>query len=196
MNISRIGFFVSFLAVSTVAQTAVVRGEVDEFPGSRTRFLLEDTRVELVSNAVDLRALEERGYYEFTVEEVAGAPSPTLTVLAATPTAETFGFDRLQIGATTVFEVNGRAGAFGQVFLQATDATGFLPLGSLGSWLLGVEALPVGRATIRGDGEGELSLTIPNVPELIGTRITGQAAIVDGSTVRFTNPDSQVVVAG
>lgn len=195
MNILHFGFFVSSLALSAVAQTATVRGEVDEFPGSRTRFVLEHTRVELVSTAVDLRALEAGGYFEFSVEEVAGAAIPTLRVLAATPVADAFGFEGLTAGATAVFEVSGRPGATGVVFLQATERTGFLPLGELGSWLLGTAALPLGRVTIRGDGDGDLRVALPAVPELVGTRFTGQAAVVDGAQVRFTNPDSQVLQA-
>ena len=181
------------VAITAPAQNSVLRGEVEEFENDSTRFLLEDTRIELRSTFVNLAQLVSSGNQRLEVEFVSAAPNPIVRVLSATPEQERFEFEPLIEGQTTAFEVAGPAGAAAVVFLDVTANTSFFPFGVLGSWVLGPSPIVLGQTAIRPDGEGEILLPIPAQTNLVGVRFTGQALIIDGANSLLTNPDSEVV---
>ncbi len=191
MNLTHIAFSVLSFSTLALAQTFTVRGEVESNDGQRIR--MESTRVLLESSAVNLVALEDTGYYRFRVEDVGTPGQPRLRVLSAERDRDRFGFERLAIGQSTFFEVAGTPGARGFVFLDTFAATGVTVVPGIGGWLLSANALPVGSTAIRPDGEGTLRLDVPDSAALLGVRFTGQAAVVDGDRVVFTNPGAQTV---
>ncbi|MCB9832102.1 MAG: hypothetical protein H6807_06455 [Planctomycetes bacterium] len=74
--------------------------------------------------------------------------------------------------------------------------TGFVPVGSNLYYLLDIpSSVLLGQGLTDGNGEFDVSGTLPNIPWLVGVTLYGQSAIVpaNGSPIYMTNPDCKVV---
>ena len=181
---------------AATAQTQLVRGEVDSVSGTN-RFVLDCTRIPLVSATVDLRALHDATRQQDLFVEMqvrnAGSPSqPVLDVVSATIRPETFDMGNLRFGRSESWEVFGVPGSPAWVFVNHRSQTGYLPLGAAGTWLLG-NALPIRNGTISGVGRFRFEFTMPTLPALVGQEFSAQAIVQENGVFRITEPDCKEV---
>jgi hypothetical protein len=187
------------LATTTLAQTQLVRADVDGIQGTQ-QFQLDCTQVRIVSTSVDLQALHDQSRqtdieYAMQVRQVAANP-PVLEVMSATAIPELFGMGNLRFGRTETWEVFGAPGSATAVFIALRSQAGYLPLGAPGAWLLGPNFALLQTGALNGVGRFQFGFQIPAIPGLEGTAISGQAIVIPpGGQPLITNPDCKVVRA-
>ena len=169
----------------------LLRGKVEDVPSTST-FVLDCTRIPVQSAAFNLNAwvgLEA----EMKIANVGPPTPPRLEIQAIAAVAPNFDMGNLKLNQSARWQIRGNAGELSAAWIQVTDATGYLPLGPSGTWLLGAVPLFVNSGTINGAGVFEFNLTMPNLPHLVGTSFTGQGALLAGGNLRMTNPDCRDV---
>lgn len=186
------------LAVSTLAQTYAITGDIDAIQGTNL-FELDCTRIRLVSNTVNLQQLHDASRqqdieYAMQVVDVSAGGLTILNVLSATAVPEQFNMGNLRFGRSETWDLFGTAGSLYQVFLNTRNATTFLPLTGFGnSWFMGPGAVPAFRGTMNA-GFIQFPFQMPTIPSLVGVEFSAQTVLVSPSNVvSLTNPDCRVV---
>ena len=189
---------VAILSVPTLAQTQLVRGDVDGIQHTR-RFRLKCTNIELVSKTVNLQALhdasrQQKFEYAMQVRDVSSGGRAILNVLSAKRIPKLFDMGNLRLGRADRWHVLGKPGELALVYLNGgPSTTSYLPLGSLGTWLLGTNALFFNFGRIKATGRFEFWFQPPNVRSLVGTVFTGQAVVASMSGLLITNAQCKAV---
>jgi hypothetical protein len=169
-------FLLAAAAATASAQTVSVRGKVEDVSGQPGRFVLDCTKAELTSSAVDLNA--------FVGQQVAltgawngSSDAPVVDVATMQAVAETFEVGgNGQLGGELSFLVTSNPGDTALMF-AALDS-GFLPASKAGTLLLSVSPLIlVASGTVGGDGTFEVKGDVPDDPALDGVTVYGQAFI-------------------
>lgn len=171
----------AILSLPALAQTQLVRGDVDTINGTNL-FALKCTNIRLVSRTVNLRALHDRSRrqdieYEMIVKDVSSGGQTVLDVLSAKQIPELFDMGNLRIGRSDHWHVLGAPGSVTAVFLTATTWTSYMPFGDLGTWLLGTTFAEVAQGTVGSFGRFQFSFQPPNLPHLIGQSFAAQAVV-------------------
>ena len=186
--------FALALGGAVSAQTQLVRGKVEDVSGTN-RFILDCTTIPLVSRALNLNTLVG-AQWNLQVIDVGTPGAPRLDVQSATPATKIFDMGNLRFGRAERWQVNYTPGSMTAVFVQATSATSYLPLGAAGAWLLGANAAFVNAGVVNGQGQFEFRLTMPTIPSLVGVSFSGQAVVAPPSApLLITNADCREVRA-
>lgn len=181
----------SLTALTTVlaAQNQPLRGKVEDVQNTQNQFFLGCTNIPLVSTAVNLNnwigadALMQ-------VTNVGTATSPTLRVDAIQTTPQTLEMGNLRFNQARNWTVFAPANSFAVVAIDFTANTGFTPLGSLGTYLLGSNSIVLRSGFAGANNEFLFQFTMPNAPNLTGVPMSSQALIVEPSLAAYlSNPD-------
>ncbi|MCA8970325.1 MAG: hypothetical protein KDC95_11090 [Planctomycetes bacterium] len=199
MNLQALILGSLLLATTATAQTQLVRGDVDSIQNTN-RWRLDCTNIELVSNTVNLQALHDASRqqdieYEMQVRDVSTSTQTILNVISATTIPQLFDMGNIRLGRSDRWHVLGPQGHLAIVYLTGNASnTAYLPLGSMGTWLLTNFTMLTG-GQIPATGRFEFSLQPPNNASLVGMDFTGQAITVGGGTVLITNAQCKTVRA-
>jgi len=180
------------LATGLAAQTVTLRGQVEDVPGTPNQFILDGTNLPLVSTALNLNLLVGQQAI-MQVVDVGTPGAPVIRVDSSVPTAKVMDMGNLRLGQTSTFEVNAPAGSAAFMFLDFQSNTGFLPAGSLGTWLLGLSPFLLAGGITNGQNQFQTPFFTPPNPQLIGLRISSQAFVGDHGNWFFSNPDDRTV---
>lgn len=189
----------SALALAAVlpAQTQTVRGEVEDVRNTQNQFYLKCTNIPLVSSTVDLRALEQANQQLILQVINAGTPAaPVLDVQSTVVTPRIMDMGNLRFGRSERWEVNADPGTFAMVFIGLTQNTRYVPLGGLGTLLLGNDAAALNSGFVNGQGQFQFNFTMPTLPQLLGTSVTSQALASVGGSYLISNPDCKEIENG
>ena len=195
MNLPTILFTALATIASLPAQGQTLRGKVEDVRNTQNQFYLDGTNIPVRSLVLDLNAIVGQESILQVVD--VGAPgAPVLDVLGAVPTTKVLDMGNLRLGQGARWQVNAPPGSFALVYVTATAATGWLPFGDAGVWLLGSAFVGLRSGITSGAGQFEFTFTTPNLPELVGTSFTGQAlvatSVAGAATWSFSNPDAKV----
>lgn len=184
-------------ASSSLAQTQLVRGDVDSIQGTN-QFRLDCTaNVRLVSNTVNLQQLHDLSRqqdieYEMQVLDVSSGGTTILNVVSAQQIPEILDMGNLRFGRSESWQVFAPSGSSVAVYIALTSSTSYLPLGGAGTWILPLSA-PLLRSGVSTGGRFQFQLQMPTIPSLVGTSFSAQAIYANGSQVLITNPDCKEV---
>lgn len=193
--ISRSSLALMILGGSLAAQTQTLRGKVEDLKQTANQFVLDCTNIPLTSNTLALRNLVGTQQILQVVNKGTAA-SPVLEVRSATPTTKIFDMGNLKLGQSATWQVASAPGNTALVFLNGKSRTGYLPLGRMGTWLVGLDAVFLTGGLVNGQGQFEFRFTMPNLPALVGTTFVGQAVVVDKSRgIQLSNADCREVRA-
>ena len=181
------------LGGSLVAQTQTVRGKVEDVRQTANQFVLDCTNIPLTSSTLVLKNLVGTQQI-LEVVNTGTAASPVLEVKAAKATIKIFDMGNLKLGKSASWQVNSTPGNTALVFINGKSRTSYLPLGKLGTWLVGLDAVFLTAGLVSGQGQFEFKFTMPNLPALVGTTFVGQAVVVDKSRgIQLSNSDCREV---
>ncbi len=185
--------FATVLAAALLpAQTQTLRGKVEDVQHTVNQFFLDCTNIPLVSTALNLD-LWQGQHAILQVVDIGTAQAPVLRVDAAVATTKVFDMGNLRFGQAERWQVGAPAGSFAMMFADLTANTGYSPFGAFGTFLLGQNAVTLASGFTNAQGQFEISVTMPNLPALAGTSLTGQALVGDHGTWFFSNPDCKVI---
>lgn len=176
------------------AQTQIVRGDVEDITNTTTQFYLKCTNIPLVSTALNLNTLLANNWI-LQVVNVGTAANPILSVQQATATTKVFEMGNLRLNRAARWQINAAPGSFGVMLLDLTARTRYTPLGSIGTWLLSANAGVVASGTTNSLGVFETSVTMPNLPALVGASFTSQALVANANGILLSNADCKDVRA-
>lgn len=179
-------------AASVAAQTVTLRGKVEDVQGTQNQFFLDGTNLPLVSTALNLNTLVGQQAI-MQVVDIGTPAAPLIRVDSSVPTTKVMDMGNLRLGQSSTFEVNAPAGSAAFMFMDFQDNTGFLPVGGLGTWLLGLAPYLLAGGITDGQNQFEAQFFTPPNPQLLGLRITSQALVGDHGTWFFSNPDNKTV---
>lgn len=192
MRFSSLLRFACLLPLSLTAQTETLRGKVEDVQGTQNQFFLDGTNMPVVSSALNLNAwVGQQAIMQ--VVNVGTAAAPVIRVDAAVATTKVMDMGNLRLDDTSTFEVNAPAGSAAFMFMDFQENTGFLPLGGLGVWLLGVNPYLLAGGITNGQNQFETQFYTPNNPALVGLRVTSQALVGDHGTWFVSNTDNKTV---
>jgi hypothetical protein len=180
------------LATSLAAQTETLRGKVEDVPGTPNQFILDGTNLPLVSTALNLNTLVGQQAI-MQVVNVGTPTAPVIRVDSSVPTAKVMDMGNLRLGQTSTFEVNAPAGSAAFMFLDFKSNTGFIPVGALGTWLLGLSPYLLAGGITNGLNQFQAPFFTPPNPQLLGLQISGQAFVGDHGNWFFSNPDGKTI---
>lgn len=181
------------LGSSLAAQTQTVRGKVEDVRQTANQFVLDCTNIPLTSRTLVLKNLVGTQQI-LEVVNTGTASSPVLEVKSAKATTKIFDMGNLKLGQSASWQVNSTPGNTALVFINSKSRTGYLPLGRLGTWLVGLDAVFLTGGLVSGQGQFEFKFTMPNLPALVGTTFVGQAVVVDKSRgIQLSNSDCREV---
>ena len=187
---------VAFAAPIT-AQTQLVRGDVDGIQHTAGQFVLKCSNIRLVSTTVNLQALHDLSRqndieFEMQVRDVSVGGQTILDVVSATQIPEQFDMGNLRFNRSETWEVFAAPNSPAFVSVNVTSETSYLPVGPLGTWILGL--VPVAfQGTTNALGRFQFRYTMPTIPALVGVSISAQAVVVEGGVISITNPDCKEV---
>jgi hypothetical protein len=191
----------SFLAVTAclltasfaAAQTETLRGKVEDVQGTPNSFFLDGTNLPLVSTALNLNAwVGQQAVMQ--VVDIGTAAAPLLRVDAAIATTKVMDMGNMRLGQTSTWQVAAPNGSFALIAVDFTANTGFFPLGSFGSYLLGASPVLLASGFTNPANVFEVQLTTPPDQTLLGLGVTSQAIVGEpGNTWYFSNPDNKTV---
>ncbi|MCA8964183.1 MAG: hypothetical protein H6838_00435 [Planctomycetes bacterium] len=180
------------LTAALSAQTQTLRGKVEDVQNTQNQFFLDCTNIPLVSTALNLNAwVGQQAILQ--VVNVGTAQAPVLRVDAATATAKVFDMGNLRLGQTHRWQVDAPAGSFAFMFLDFTANTTYTPFGQYGTWLLGPGAATLASGVTNAQNQFEINFTMPSIPGLLGTSMTGQALVNTQGNWFFANPDCKTI---
>ncbi|HEU4418993.1 MAG TPA: hypothetical protein VFT55_08640 [Planctomycetota bacterium] len=179
-------------AASVAAQTATLRGKVEDVQGTQNQFFLDGTNLPLVSTALNLNTLVGQQAI-MQVVDIGTPAAPLIRVDSSVPTTKVMDMGNLRLGQSSTFGVNAPAGSAAFMFMDFQDNTGFLPVGGLGTWLLGLSPFLLAGGITDGQNQFQAQFFTPPNPQLLGLRITSQALVGDHGTWFFSNPDNKTV---
>ncbi len=180
------------LTAALSAQTQTLRGKVEDVQNTQNQFYLDCTGIPMVSTALNLNLWVGQEAV-LQVVNVGTAQAPVLRVDAAAATAKVFDMGNLRLGQSNRWEINAPAGSFGFMFLDFTANTAYTPFGQFGTWLLGPGAATLASGMTNGQNQFEINFTMPVIPGLIGTSMTGQGLVGTQGVWSFTNPDCKTI---
>ena len=193
MKISYVLPIAALVATSLTAQTQLLRGKVEDVRQTQNKFVLDCTSIPLTSTKLNLNLLVGNQYIMQVVNK-GTASSPMLEVQSVTATTKVFDMGNIRLGRADRWQVRGKAGSKTVVAVTATALTGYVPLGSLGTFLLGPNFAVVGQGAINQLGVFEFRLQPPNMNSLVGMSFTGQALVQEPNGFLFlSNPDCKQV---
>ncbi len=193
MKLTRLLALSLVITASLSAQSHTVRGSIEDVQGTPNSFFLDCTTIPVQSSALDLNLFMDKELL-MTVVNIGTATSPILRVDAAQEIAQIFGMGNLRLGKTDTWEVSGAAGSTASIFYTDTLLTGFAPLGSAGSVLLGPLFFHLATGTISPVGQFKFVFNTPNLPAFVGLSVTSQALVVNADqSFILSNPDCKVV---
>ena len=179
-------------ASALTAQTQTLRGKVEDVQGTQNQFYLDCTNIRLVSTALNLNTwIGQQAVLQ--VVDVSTPGTTTLRVDAAVATTKVFDIGNLRLGQSARWQVNAPAGSFALMAVGPTAGTSYVPLGALGTFLLGPTHGVVASGFTNAQNQFEINFTMPVLPQLVGTSFTGQALVGDHGTWFFSNPDCKEV---
>lgn len=196
MNI-RFPFLLLALTASTLAQTQLVRGDIED--QNNIFFLDCANQVRLVSNTVNLRALHDASRqqdieYEMQVIDVSSGGQRTLDVITATAIPEQFNMGNLRFGRSDRWEFFGPAGTIASIWMNARALGIWAPIPGLGAWLVGLPALHIRDGVTDALGRFQFNLQPPTVPDLVGVAFTAQAIYqLPNGFIGISNADCKLV---
>ncbi len=175
------------------AQTTTLRGKVEDVQGTQNQFFLDGTNVPMVSTALNLNTwLGQQAVMQ--VVNVGTTAAPVLRVDAATATTKVMDMGNMRLGQSSTWQVFAPTGSFALIAIDFTGNTGFAPVGTFGSYLLGGN--PVLLAAGFTNAPNLFQVQITTIPDqtLVGLEITSQAIVGDpGDNWYFSNPDNKTV---
>jgi hypothetical protein len=175
------------------AQQGVVRGQIENIPGSNTKFLLDGTNVPLVSSVIRLDSVG-RGTFEMKVTNIGSAMAPVLHVDGLASTSTLMDMGNLQLGQASTWEVAAAPGSYAVIAIDFRANTMFTPFDSLGTFLLGPNAVILASGFANVASGLEVRIQTPQDPTLLNMEITAQALVgTPSGRWSFTDPDSKVV---
>ncbi len=180
------------LSSAIVAQTQPLRGKVEDVQNTQNQFYLDGTNLPVVSTALNLDLWVGR-QAELQVVNIGTSAAPILRVDAATPVPKVFDMGNLRLGQSARWEVTAPTGSMAFVFLDWTANTHYTPFGGFGTWLLGPGASTLASGLTNAQNQFEITYTMPVIPSLVGTSLTGQALVGTQGVWYFANPDSKEI---
>ena len=199
MKLSHILIATILFAGGAVAQTQLVRGDIDIIKNTTGLFRLDCTAKGAPGATTgNLRGIQDRSRqkdieYEMQVEVVGNNPVQ-VNVLSAKQIPQLMDMGNLRLSRSDRWQVRGVPNSLAAVFMTATSMTSYLPVGPLGTWVLGGNYLLVNFGTIGATGQFQFSLQPPNLPGLIGQSFSTQALVREPSgRVLITNADCKTV---
>jgi hypothetical protein len=190
---------IPFLTASVFAQTYAIRGDIDSIQNTNL-FELDCTRIRLVSTTVDLQALHNASRqqdieYDMQVSVVSTGNPTILNVISATAVPEQFNMGNLRFGRSETWDLAGSAGSIYQVWVNARNATSFLPTSFNNAWFMGPTAVPAFQGVMSANFI-QFRFTMPTIPALVGVEFSAQTLLLSPSNVlTITHPDCREVRA-
>jgi len=182
----------AFVADAATAQTVTIRGKVEDVSGTQNQFYLDGTDIPVVSNVLNLNAWQGQQAF-LDVVDIGTAAAPMLRIDAAVATTKMMDMGNLRLGQNKTWEVFAANGAFAFVFFDWTVNTGFLPIpGFVGAWMLGLNPAFLDGGVVT-QGRFQTSFTMPNLPALLGTRVSSQALVANNGALEFSNLDQKEI---
>lgn len=177
----------------TLAQTETLRGKVEDVQGTQNQFYLDSTNIPLVSTALNLNTwLGQPAVMQ--VVNVGTPTSPVLRVDAAVATTEIMDMGNMRLGQSSSWDVIAPNGSFALIAIDFTSNTGFAPLGSFGSYLLGANPVLLAAGFTNVPNRFQVQITTIADQTLVGLEITSQAIVGDpGNNWYFSDADSKTV---
>jgi hypothetical protein len=185
------------VAATAVAQTQVVRGDIDA--QNNVFFLDCANQVRLVSNTVDLRALHDASRqqdieYEMQVVDVSGGGQRILDVISAFAIPEQFNMGNLRFSRAERWEFFAVTGTQVAIFINARVLTVYVPIPGMGAWLFGGGSLPMRQGITDALGRFQFDFQTPNDPSLVGIEFTSQSVFrLPSGTIGISNADCKIV---
>lgn len=185
----------SVLAAGLSSQTQLLRGKIENVQNTQNRFFLDCTNIPLTSTALNLNNLVGNQYI-MQVVNTGSASSPSLEVKSVTATTKIFDMGNIRLGRADRWQVRWKAGSTTAVGVTATAATSYVPLGPIGTFLLGPQFVLLKQGKVNQLGVFEFSFQPPNIQSLVGLSVTGQALVQEpNGFLLLSNPDCKEVRA-
>jgi len=181
---------IALISTTSQAQDVMLRGKVEDVPGTN-QFFVDCTNVALQSSTIDLNAflglqVELHGTNIGTTQN----PRIDVTSIKAIPRIFEVGGNG-SIGRELQLQVVSNPGD--QAWLFADVASGFAPAHSFGTFLLAHVLPPVAQGTVPATGVLQISLPIPNNPNLVGLEVFGQALVAGSGVASLSNADCKTI---
>jgi len=186
------------LASTGLAQVHLVRGDVDSVQNTRT-FVLKCTNVQLVSTTVNLQAMHDQArqnniFWEMQVKDVSANGRKILDVLTAVSKPKILDMGNIRLGRSDRWAIASTPGSAFAIYMASATQTDFLPVGALGSWILGFNFFLFHQGIVPATGLFQFSFQPPNIPALVGHTFASQALIVNkNSTALLSNAECKEV---
>jgi hypothetical protein len=167
------------LACGACAQEATLYGQVEDVQNTANQWFLDCTNIQLQSAALQLAPFH-RQYVKLRGTNVGTASAPRIEVssIEAFPQVVNLGGDRRP---GTRFELELLLAAGTPYAAYVAVGGGYLPLGEIGTWYLGVANMLVAAGTTRA-ALTTIHVPIPNDASLVGLEVLAQAAYLAGGT--------------
>lgn len=187
----------SLVSLPAVAQTQLVRGEVDGIQNTANLFKLKCTTVRLTSATLNLQGLHDATRQnnmslEMQVIDTFGNGT-SLEVVSAVVVPRQLDMGNLRFGRAETWEIFAAPGSMIWSFVGAGNDTRYLPLGDAGTWILGPSAVPFVSGTASAIGSLRFNITMTTIPALTGAVFASQAIIQENGAFRISNPECKEV---
>ena len=180
------------LVAAATAQTQLVRGKVEDVRHTQGKFILDCTKIPLQSSKFNLNLMTGQ-IFELTVMNRGSLASPVLEIVGKKTMAKIFDMGNLRFGRAETWQVRAESGSATLIFVNATSSASYLPLGPIGTWLLGPGAIPLVAGIVNTRGLFQFKLTMPTIPALVGVSFSGQAVVSKGNKLILSNTDCKTV---
>jgi hypothetical protein len=178
-------------AANLSAQTVVLRGRVEA--DAPNQFHLGATKIPVTSAVLNLNHWVGIDAI-MKVADVGSHNAPLLLIQSIATSKRHLDMSPFPIGATGKVLVQASAGAKAAVFLDFASNSGFTPMPSLGTWLLGTSPYLLAVGKTDANGQFAADYAVPSDRQLVGLLITSQALLEDGGVWFLSNPERQAVV--
>ena len=193
MKLSSLLLVSGLLATTLTAQTQLLRGKVEDVRNTQNQFYLDCTNIPLTSANLNLNTMVGQQFV-MQVVNTGSATSPRLEIKSVTATTKVFDMGNIRLGRSDRWQVRWKAGSRVVVGVTATAQTSYVPLGPLGTFLLGPYFGVLARGQTNQLGAYEFSYQPPNISTLVGMSFTGQALVQEpGGFLLLSNPDCKEV---
>jgi len=193
MKISSLLLASGLLAAGLSSQTQLLRGKIEDVKNTQNRFVLDCTNIPLTSTVLNLNMLVGQQYI-MQVVNTGSASSPSLDVRSVTATTKVFDMGNIRLERADRWQVRWKPNSTTAVGITATAATSYMPLRSMGTFLLGSQLALMARGRVNQLGVFEFSYQPPNITSLVGLSVTGQALVQEpNGFLLLSNPDCKQV---
>lgn len=182
---------VFLLCSVAAAQDVTLRGKVEDVRGTR-QFVVDCTDTHLTSSRFDLNAYVGQ-HVVLKGTRIAGPGVPLVEVISIALAKEIFEIPgNPAIGQKLRFSATYTPGS--RVIFYAALGSGFRGLGRAGTFLLDPRSsFRASTGIIPALGQLETAIRMPDDPALVGLTAYGQAAILSGGALFFSNPDCKTI---